>query len=269
MAAVGSASSDTNEQQKLQQRHPLPWLNLLVAEPFYLMHFLTFFSYLAARSSALQDSDLAVRLIRREILAVFILSVYVAVKMVKEESWEGFITDTLFYAKGFLLAVSLLVDYHLALCYLFAYLVIFLMAQQPSYDGLGDSSQLTPLQLEAILTEGNTSRFWLVEFRTTCSPTCVRTSRFLPDLSIIYSNNKISFGIVDIGLFPNTAEKFGIYLGVGSSQLPTYILFDNAVEVARFPDSTSEVRGPTTLSKSSLCRYFELDRHLIGYMHGK
>lgn len=29
---------------------------------------------------------------------------------------------------------------------------------------LGDSSQLTPLQLESLLTEGNTSRFWLVSF---------------------------------------------------------------------------------------------------------
>lgn len=27
---------------------------------------------------------------------------------------------------------------------------------------LGNSIQLTPLQLEALLTEGNTSRFWLV-----------------------------------------------------------------------------------------------------------
>lgn len=29
-------------------------------------------------------------------------------------------------------------------------------------DFLGTSTKLTPLQLEALLTEGNTSRFWLV-----------------------------------------------------------------------------------------------------------
>jgi hypothetical protein len=28
-----------------------------------------------------------------------------------------------------------------------------------------------------------------------------------------YSNKNLSFGIVDLGLFPNAAEKFGIYLG--------------------------------------------------------
>lgn len=28
-----------------------------------------------------------------------------------------------------------------------------------------------------------------------------------------YSNKNLSFGVVDLGLFPNTAEKFGISLG--------------------------------------------------------
>lgn len=28
-----------------------------------------------------------------------------------------------------------------------------------------------------------------------------------------YSHKNLSFGIVDIGIFPNAAEKFGIYLG--------------------------------------------------------
>lgn len=112
---------------------------------------------------------------------------------------------------------------------------------------------------------------WQVEFRASCSPACIRTSRCFPELSITYvfalhgswtlskrqkkrkdpllrnlwelwsqcvafiglvnischyrilcvvmlpcgrySNKNLSFGIVDLGLFPNAAEKFGIYLG--------------------------------------------------------
>lgn len=91
-----------------------------------------------------------------------------------------------------------------------------------------------------------------------------------------YSNKNLSFGIVDLGLFPNAAEKFGIYLGgkislvwklfkfisqfhyyrcifsylygdnvlAGSmGQLPTYILFENAAEVARIPQLDFEAKS--------------------------
>ncbi|XP_009380471.2 uncharacterized protein LOC103968861 isoform X2 [Musa acuminata AAA Group] len=233
-----------------KRRHPFPWLNLMATEPFYLLHFLLFFSYLGARSSASQtlSADLVDRLFRR---------------MVKEETWEAFVANTLLYAKGFLFAIALVIDSHLALCYLLGFLVISIITQQPPYDGLGDCSQLTPLQLESLLTEGSTSRFWLVEFRALCSSTCVQKCRIFPDLSVIYSNKNISFGVVDIGHFPNAAEKFGISL---PGQIPTYILFENAVEVARLPEFSYTEASVPTISKKLLCQHFELDRRLIQYV---
>ncbi|XP_077217928.1 thioredoxin superfamily protein isoform X2 [Tasmannia lanceolata] len=233
--------------------HPLPWLNLMVAEPFYLFHFLTFFSYFIVRSSATQalSSQFSDRLLHREIQAILAFLVLTVVK-------------------GFLMAVALIMDYHLALCYMVGFLVIFVLTQQPAYHELGNASQLTPLQLETLLTEGNTSRFWLVEFRALCSSRCIRTSRFMSDLSITYSNKNFSFGTVDLGHFPNAAEKFGISLGVSMGQLPTYILFDNAVEVSRFPEVDYEAKASTpTIRKNLLCRHFELDRRLIDYVSGR
>ncbi|XXG48114.1 hypothetical protein AAC387_Pa02g2641 [Persea americana] len=267
-------------QEKKKKDHPLPWLNMMVTEPFYLFHFLAFFSYFVARFSSSSSSSSSSQslsldlshhnLLRREIQAILAFLLLAAIKLVKEETWEAFIADTLFFAKGFLIAVALVMDYHLALCYMVGFLVIFILTQQPAYDGLGNSSRLTPLQLETLLTEGNTSRFWLVEFRALCSSTCIRTSRYFPDLSITYSNKNISFGIVDLGHFPNAADKFGISLGgnlLSMGQLPTYILFDNAVEVARFPEVEFEVKSFTPkLTKGLLCRHFELDRHLLGYV---
>ncbi|WOL08214.1 hypothetical protein Cni_G16966 [Canna indica] len=248
-----------------KNRHPFPWLNLMVTEPFYLLHFLLFFSYFVARSSATLtlSSDLSYRLLRREIQGFLAFLVLVAVKMVREETWEAFIADTLLYAKGFLFAFALVIDYHLALCYLLGFLAIFVITQQPPYDGLGDCSQLTPLQLESLLTERSSSRFWLVEFRALCSSTYVRNSRIFPDLSVIYSNKNISFGIVDIGHFPNAAEKFGISL---PGHLPTFILFEKEVEVARLPEfNYSEISAPK-FTKKLLCQHFELDRRLIEYL---
>ncbi|KAF9613570.1 hypothetical protein IFM89_008961 [Coptis chinensis] len=208
-----------------------------VSEPFYFFHFLTFFSYFVFRISISQylSPHFSTRLIHREIQSLLTFLVLTVIKLVKEETWEGFIADALFFAKGFLIVVTLILDFHLALCYGVSFFVIYALTQQPLHEGLGNSSKLTPLQLEVLLTEGKTSRFWLVEFQASWSSACTRTSQYFSDLSITYSNKDLSFGIVDLGLFPNVAEKFGIFLGVNMGQLPTYILFDNGVEVERFP----------------------------------
>ncbi|XP_071709217.1 uncharacterized protein [Rutidosis leptorrhynchoides] len=241
----------------------------IVSEPYFLFHFLTFFAYFSIRFSTSQlfSPQFSDNLIHRELQALIAFVTLAVVKMVKEETWDGVVADMLLYAKVFLVGVSLIVDYHLALWFMFTFLVIYLFTQQPAYMGLGSATQLTPLQLETLLTEGGTSRFWLVEFRSSFSSTCIRTSRVLPELSITFSNKHISFGVVDLGLFPNTAARFGISLGI-PDQLPTYILFDHNEEVSRFPEIHSVTKA-TDITKKLLCQHFELDKHLLDYVNGK
>lgn len=251
---------------------PLTLTNTMVSEPFYFSHFLTFFSYIAIRISysSTFSPDFSTHLLHRELQALLAYSVLLAIKFVREETWQGFVADALLFAKGFLLVIALVLDYHLAFCYLICFFVIFALTQQPPYQGIGNSNKLTPLQLEVSLTEGSTSKICLVEFRASWSSTCIRTSQFLSDLSITYSNKNFSFGIVDVGLFPNVAEKFGISLGVSMGQLPTFILFDNGVETARFPEVELEAKvSHPPITKKLLCRHFELDRRLIEYIHVK
>lgn len=252
-------------------RNPLTWLNTLVTEPHYLFHFLLFFSYLPIRVTAASvlSSIIHHRLLYREIQAVLAFSVFTVVKMVKEETWEAFIADTLLYGKALLLVFALFVDYHLALWYMAAFLVIYILTQQPAFQVLGGCVSLTPLQLETSLTEGETSRFWLVEFRSLSLASCARTSQIFPELSITYSNKNLSFGVVDLGLFPNAADKFGISLQ-GSATLPTYILFNKNVEVARFPEPEFEMKvSHPPITKKLLCQHFELDLRLIEYVNMK
>ncbi|KAK9683788.1 hypothetical protein RND81_10G164400 [Saponaria officinalis] len=243
----------------------LQWLNTVVTEPYYLFHFLIFFSYLPLRLSSAASHHL----LRREIQALLAYSILAAVKMVREENWEGFIADTLFFGKIFLFLLSLNVDYHLALWYMVAFLVLYIIAEQPAFPELGEVNTLTPLQLETTLIEGNTSRYWLVEFRALCSPSCVRNSRIFPDLSVTYSNKNLSFGLVDLGLFPNIAEKYGISL-TGNEGLPTYILFENNAEVIRFPGVDMEAKvSHHLITKKYLSRHFGLDLLLLEYVNGK
>ncbi|KAL5558659.1 hypothetical protein UlMin_034870 [Ulmus minor] len=250
----------------------LEWMNLIVTEPYYMLHFLAFFSYLVVRTSVapLLLPHITYRLLYRELQAALAFSVLTAIKIVREETWEGFIGDTLFFAKIFLVGLTSVMDYHLAIWYIAVFFVIYLLAQQPVFQELGTCSKLTPLQLESLLMEGNTSRFWLVEFRSSFSSSCIRSSRNFPELSITYSNKNLSFGIVDLGLFPNAAEKFGIFLGGSMDQLPSYILFEHASAIRRFPELDFEGKAyHPTMSKRLLSRYFELDRRLLEYVNGK
>ncbi|RZB57629.1 thioredoxin-related transmembrane protein 2 isoform X2 [Glycine soja] len=234
------------------------WLNRMVSEPYYLFHFLTFFSYFVVRSSATQNlaPHLTHHLLRREIQTLLVFAILAFIKGIKEETWEAFIADVLFLAKICLFLLAFTMDRRLAVWYILVF--------------LGMSSKLTPLQLESLLTEGTTTRLWLVEFRSSYSPACIRSSQQFPELSITYSSKNLSFGIVDLGLFPNAAERFGISLSGSMGQLPTFILFENAAEVARFPELDFEAAYfHPKITKGLLSRHFELDRHLLEYVSGK
>lgn len=251
----------------------LKLLNQTVSEPHFLFHFLTFFSYLVLRCSASQvfAPNLTQNLLRREIQTLLAFAVLAFIKGVREETWEAFIGDALFLAKICLFALTFTMDRRIAVWYILVFLVIHVLTQQPPSEALGACSKLTPLLLESLLTEGTTTRYWLVEFSASYSSACIRSSQQFPELSITYSSKILSFGIVDLGLFPNAAEKFGVSLSGSMGQLPTFILFDNAAEVARFPVLGSETTffNPTTITKGLLSRHFELDRHLLEYISGK
>ncbi|KAK9211140.1 hypothetical protein WN943_000514 [Citrus x changshan-huyou] len=181
----------------------------VVSETYYLSHFMAFFSYFVVRSSAaaVLSPHIIHHLFYREIQAVLALSLLAAIKITREETWEEFIDNMLFYAK--------------------------------------------------------------VEFRAQCSSTCIRASRIFPELSIAYSNKNVSFGIVDLGLFPNAAEKFGISLGGSMGQLPTYILFENNAEINRFPAFGFEEKfSHPHITKKLIAHHFQLDRLRIESVHG-
>ncbi|KAG8391529.1 hypothetical protein BUALT_Bualt01G0197200 [Buddleja alternifolia] len=57
----------------------------------------------------------------KEIQALLSFCVLAAVKVVRTDSWEAYVVDTLFYAKIFLAAIALIMDYHLALWYSLAF----------------------------------------------------------------------------------------------------------------------------------------------------
>ncbi|CAG7891497.1 unnamed protein product [Brassica rapa] len=238
----------------------------IVSDPYYFLHFMAFFSYLPIRASAAPYTSH--RLFDRELQAFLAFLMFSAIKMVREETWEAFVADSLLYAKIFLIGVSLVMDYRVAIWFCVIFSVVYLLAQQPAFSKLGTAKKLTPMQLEDLLSDGTTTKYWLVEFYACSSSKCVRSSRCFPELSITYSNSLLSFGTIDLGLFPNAASKFGISLAGGMSQLPTYILYEKGVEVHRFPDFYVDAAPSLPVTKKLLCQHFELDRLLLDYING-
>lgn len=239
----------------------------ILSEPFYALHTLTFLSYFMARHAATTSSSLLFRhhLFYREMQTLLSLTVLFCLKWRKTQSYEALVGDGLLYSKCALMLLATLLDKRLAAWYILLFAVIFLLFPQPPFMGLGNVIQMTPLQLENYLSEGNASRCWLIEFRAAWSPQCIKSSRVFVELSTRYSTEDLYFGSVDIGRFPKAAEGYGISVGVNIRELPTYILFQNGTEFGRLP-TTNDIDGKkigNPFSESAIVQYFELDRRLL------
>jgi hypothetical protein len=65
---VATATEASASGGAARRNHPFPWLDAAISEPFYFLHLIAFFSYFAARSTALSANDggeLHSRLLRR------------------------------------------------------------------------------------------------------------------------------------------------------------------------------------------------------------
>eukprot|EP00250_Pteridium_aquilinum_P016723 c23255_g1_i2 orf=529-1293(-) len=238
-----------------------------LSEPFYALHALMFFSYFMFRHAATTTSSLLFRdhLFHREVQTCLSLAVLLCLKWRRSQSFEAMLGESLFYGKAVLMLLATLLDRRLAAWYMLCFAVIFLLFQQPPFKGLGNVVQMSPLQLENHLSEGNSARCWLIEFRAIWSPQCIRAGRVFANLSSRYSTEDLYFGSVDIGRFPKAGEAFGIPLGVQLEEVPSYVMFQNGNEVSRLPNTGNEdgKKFANPLSESVIANYFDLDRRLI------
>ncbi|KAH9799666.1 thioredoxin-related transmembrane protein 2 [Citrus sinensis] len=178
-------------------------------------YFLQFACSCKISAAAVLSPHIIHHLFYREIQAVLALSLLAAIKITREETWEEFIDNMLFYAK--------------------------VITSESFFASSGSYCINNGLPFGSLVSGGF--------FR--------------------YSNKNVSFGIVDLGLFPNAAEKFGISLGGSMGQLPTYILFENNAEINRFPAFGFEEKfSHPHITKKLIAHHFQLDRLRIESVHG-
>ncbi|KAI8973680.1 hypothetical protein BDF20DRAFT_666348 [Mycotypha africana] len=120
-------------------------------------------------------------------------------------------------------------------------------------------------------------KYWVVLLYASWSVSCLNFEAVLAKLSIKYDVPHLKFGQIDVDLYPDLAEEFGVSKDPASFDLPTLILFQNGREIRRLPELTvSKTNGnPTTRTNAAkdtiarlgwskqpaaVVRIFQLDR---------
>ncbi|OBZ82179.1 Thioredoxin-related transmembrane protein 2-B [Choanephora cucurbitarum] len=82
------------------------------------------------------------------------------------------------------------------------------------------------------------AKYWVVMLYANWSVACLNFEAVLAKLSIKYDVPHLKFGQIDIDLYPDLAEEFGVSKDPASFDLPTLILFQQGKEIRRLPELT-------------------------------
>ncbi|KAI8985885.1 thioredoxin-like protein [Pilobolus umbonatus] len=101
-------------------------------------------------------------------------------------------------------------------------------------------------------------KYWIVMLYANWSVACLNFEAVLAKLSMQYDAPHIKFGQVDIDIYSNMAEEFGVSKDPASFDLPTLVLFKNGREIRRLPELTVTKDGSksttTDVAKDTITR---------------
>ncbi|KAI9485595.1 MAG: hypothetical protein EXX96DRAFT_598386 [Benjaminiella poitrasii] len=92
-------------------------------------------------------------------------------------------------------------------------------------------------------TDVEAVKYWIVMLYANWSVACLNFEAVLAKLSIQYDVPHLKFGQVDVDVYPDLAEEFGVSKDPASFDLPTLILFQNGKALGRLPELTLSKEG--------------------------
>ncbi|KAI7873060.1 hypothetical protein BDF14DRAFT_70152 [Spinellus fusiger] len=102
-------------------------------------------------------------------------------------------------------------------------------------------------------TKTDTAKYWVVMLYANWSVSCLNFEGILAKVSLDYDCDDIKFGKIDIDIYPDMAQEFGVSRDPASFDLPTLLLLQDGVECCRLPQLTvaKEDGSGTKLSKAN------------------
>ncbi|GAN05211.1 conserved hypothetical protein [Mucor ambiguus] len=102
------------------------------------------------------------------------------------------------------------------------------------------------------------AKYWIVMLYANWSVACLNFEAVLAKLSIEYDVPHLKFGQIDIDIYPDLAEEFGVSKDPASFDLPTLLLFQQGKEIRRLPELTITKEGAnntkTNAAKDTITR---------------
>lgn len=169
-------------------------------------------------------------------------------------NWNKFICEIFFYCKFSISILLLLISRKIAIWYLLACLIIWLLVKYPRYNG---ASNIIYIQNEEVFNDilnklqhkqnekghkkpSNPDYYFFMIFYSNYSYDCIYTEELFAELSIKYYCTNLVFGKMNVDTNENFVQKMGINLHGYNVTLPYMILFKNGKEIERLPGNDSK-----------------------------
>jgi len=217
----------------------------LLAKPYYWVNILLAISYLLAKKTQficirlfnLAGEDEACDLDSREVEILFFLLIVVMIRSRKTGSITmiNYLASSFLYTKVANAILWAYADFRYGLGFLLLCVLVGMVLPEPSYRGPEHITYFRNAQVfeEELARDKRTT--WLICFYTVWIPSCVNFAPVFAELSAEYNTDHLKFGKIDIGRFPEVAQKYRILDSSFSRQLPTVILFQQGKETERRP----------------------------------
>lgn len=215
----------------------------LLLKPYYIINILMSVGYVVAKKTPplcnflFPTSKPLCELDSRETEILFFLVIVVMIRTRKTGSVTmlNYLTSSFVYTKVANLILWFYADVRMGLLYGVLFILIGLLLPEPTYCGPDKVTYFRTLAgLEDELTRDKRIT-WFVAFYTAWNPACVNFAPVFAQLSADYDLDNLKFGKIDVGRYPEAANKYHINDSSLSKQLPTIIQFKEGKEVLRRP----------------------------------
>lgn len=215
----------------------------LLVKPYYWVNILLSISYLMAKktpgicSYLFPSKEAECELDSRETEILFFLGIVVMIRTRKtgNVTMINYLTSSFIYTKIANLILWSYADYLYGIAFFVVFVLTALVLPEPTYAGPENVTYFRTIHGLDDELQNDKQIIWLVAFYTVWNPACVNFAPIFSELSSEYHLDKLRFGKVDIGRFPDTGKKHHVSDSSLSRQLPTLILFKNGKEVLRRP----------------------------------
>ncbi|KAG1459103.1 hypothetical protein G6F56_006238 [Rhizopus delemar] len=230
--------------------------------PYYIAHFIYGFVYIVFRSNQLLKTQLDFQ--ETEPKTYLFLTGLILWKCFVSITAEELFSVILLYSKFFTLC-SLFWRYGFwsTALYIIGWITFSTIFPQPRYQGPTKVVELTMSTFqEKVLKKAKIQEvsddYWVVMLYANWSLACLNFEAVLAKLSMDYSDKHVQFGKIDIDIYSDLAEEYGVSKDPASFDLPTLVLFHQGKEIRRLPQLTVTKEGQqaskTDVAKDTITR---------------